>query len=735
MTMRRKLLIFCVSILYIQAVSAQKIIPHPKDIRETSGSFLLGANTRIYYGAGLQTQAALLSSALSPATGFDLQVLTLKPGIQTGIILELDPSFEGDKEGYRLNIKNNVVHLTARTAAGIFYATQSLLQMMPVEIFDQIHQKNVSWTIKNADITDRPQYPWRGMMLDVSRYFFSKEYILKFIDMMSMHKMNVLHLHLVDDSGWRLEIKKYPKLTSIGAWRGSGAERTGGYYTQQDVREMVRYAAVRNVDIVPEIELPAHTLSAIAAYPFLCCTEEQYTVQTQHSISKELYCVGKESTFDFLADVFKETFALFPSKYIHIGGDEANYERWKSCPHCQKRKAGLGLNTEKELQVYFNRRVQQMVAAYGKTIVGWDEIIEDGLKDKAVGMIWNDPKKAIKAVENGHFAVMSLTSHLYFDVAESKTPGEVKSATWLPPISLEKVYRLNPMIDGMDSKYRPQVLGASAALWADQFIHGVLLQELPQLNENRSEKYFDYLALPRMAALAEICWTPPDQQNWTNFEKRMSSHYLRYEHAGYGYRVPEPKLISHDLPAKGGQVVLKSLVDGAEIRYSLDGTRANPYSDVYAKPLAVNQLSEFSAITVVNRNHYSLPLYFPEKYDQFKPYGTLAAEWKPEHIKAKDFIEMEINVSGKVNSNGVYELAFWYTGGDSRLDIKGITLYKNGVQIAQDLHEGFTGGTQQDNIYKFKVTEYETGAVFTIKTNVRGDISNDSNGAVFIKKL
>ncbi|MCK5471030.1 MAG: family 20 glycosylhydrolase, partial [Cyclobacteriaceae bacterium] len=335
-------------------------------------------------------------------------------------------------------------------------------------------------------------------------------------------------------------------LTSVGAWRGEGAERTGGYFTQEDIKALVAYAALRNIDIIPEIEVPAHTLAAIAAYPYLSCNETPVKVQDQHSISRELYCVGKESTFEFLGDVFEEAFQLFPSKYIHIGGDEARYDRWKECPHCQKRMADLGLKDEAELQVYFNRRMQSMVKKHGKTIVGWDEIIEEGLEDKAVGMVWHNKEKAFKATSQGHDVVLIYTDYLYFDFPESSIPGEVKAATWMPPISLEKVYHFNPVIEGMDAKYRSQVLGAQAALWSDQFIHGTILQEIAPINENRSEAYFDYLAFPRMSALAEVVWTQQSLQSWEGFEHRMQTHYNRYDQAGYGYRVPQPKLVKKE---------------------------------------------------------------------------------------------------------------------------------------------------------------------------------------------
>jgi hexosaminidase len=731
-----KLIMVSVLLLSSLSMSAQfNIIPLPESINENGDTFTITNQTKIYYEKGLKQQAKLLSAALSPATGFDFEISDGKKTLKNVILLKLAAKKSANKESYKLSVKNDQIIIEGNTAAGVFYGTQTLLQMLPAGIYNKERQKTVAWKIKGATIEDAPLYPWRGMMLDVARYFFEKEYVLRFIDMMAMYKMNTLHLHLVDDAGWRIEIKKYPKLTSVGAWRGEGENRVGGYYTQEDIKEMVAYAAARNVDIIPEIELPAHALASIAAYPYLSCTGEQYTVQTQHSISLEIYCVGKESTFSFLQDVFAETFTLFPSKYIHIGGDEAVYDRWKACPHCQKRKADLGLKTEKELQVYFNRRVQKMVRKYGKTIVGWDEIIEDGLEEKAVGMIWHDQQKAFKASQGGHYSVMSLTGYCYFDVAESSIPGEMKAATWLPPISLEKVYQLNPMLKGLDEKYRPQILGASATLWSDQFIHGTILQELPLINENRSEKYFDYLTFPRLSALAEVCWTPLEKQNWTSFEKRMSSHYKRYDNAGFGYRVPQPKLISKEKNGTLYELKLENVVDGAQIRYTTDGTYPNVFSTVYTQPVQVEKLTDFRAITVVNRSVYSLPFYFPEKYEKFQKHGQFIAEWKPSAIKGKDYSTFEMNGSGKIAANGEYLLSFWYTDGDSHLDIKAIEVYKNGVKITEDIHDGYTGKEQKNNSYKFKINNYETGAGFTIKAIVRGEVSNDSNGAVFIRKL
>ena len=727
-------ILYLLIITNLNALQAQDIIPKPKSYNQNGEVFQLTFDVNILYSGDLKEMAEFLAKSLSLPTGWDFTIKKSKSLKANSIFISTDSSKNIEKEGYELSVKNNSVKIIGSDQAGVLNGIQTLLQMLPVEIYNQKRQNNIDWNIIGAEISDAPLYQWRGMMLDVSRYFYDKDYVFHLIDMMTMYKMNVLHLHLIDDSGWRLEIKKYPKLTSVGAWRGEGHERVGGYYTQEDIKEIVAYASFRNIDVIPEIEIPAHTLAAISAYPWLSCTEKKHVVPTQHFISRDLYCVGKESTFEFLENVFKETFELFPSKYLHVGGDEANYDRWKECEHCQARKKELGLTSEKELQVYFTKRIQKMAAKYGKTIVGWDEIIERGLDDKAVGMVWHDQNKAISGAKAGHDLVMALTENCYFDAAESNIPGEVKAATWLKPISLEKVYQLDPMIEGLDEKYRSQVLGAHATLWSDQFIHGTILQEIAPINENRSEKYFDYLTFPRMAALAEVCWTPRELQNWDDFEDRMKSHYPRLDEAEYGYRVPQPKLISKNKVDGDFKIVLENMVNGAEIRYSTDGTPANVYSNIYKTPITVKYLNQFQAITVVNRHQFSLPLYFPEKYDKYKKHGTLVAEWNPNNINGKGFKEFIINATGKINQNGKYELSFWYMEGSNGLDIKSVEVFKNNTKITEDIHPAFTKTNSKNNIYSFEIDNYETGAAFTIKANIRGNFGNDSKGAVFLKR-
>ena len=374
-----------------------------------------------------------------------------------------------------------------------------------------------------------------------------------------------------------------------------------------------------------------------------------------------------------------------------------------------------------------------MVKKYGKTIVGWDEIIEEGLEDKAVGMVWHNKEKAFKATSQGHDIVLIYTDYLYFDFPESSIPGEVKAATWMPPISLEKVYQFNPVIEGLDEKYRPQVLGAQAAMWSDQFIHGTILQEIAPINENRSEVYMDYLTFPRMSALAEVVWTQQSLQSWEGFEQRMQTQYNRYDQAAYGYRVPQPKVIKNEKTDNGFKIELENVVHGAEIRFTTDGIKPNVYSEIYTEPVEIMRKQDFQAITVVSRHHYSLPLYFPVSYPQFEKYGILMGEWRSKDVLADQAMVLERNATGKIKKNGTYEVTFLHTDGDTQLEIEGITIYKNGHIFADDMHVGKAGKQAESFTYSFKVDNYETGAAFKIKANIKGIGGNDSKGVIFIK--
>ncbi|MDE6460892.1 MAG: beta-N-acetylhexosaminidase, partial [Paramuribaculum sp.] len=359
----------------LAGVAEISVIPAPESVVENPGSFRLSKTTSIgYLDEASKEYAEYLQGVLEASTGMTIPVKNGKATITLGI----NPDKVKDAEGYTLDVTQKGVTVTGADAAGVFYGIQSFLQLLPSEVYSAHPVKGVEWTAPCVSITDAPERPWRGMMLDVARYFHDKDYVKHFIDMMAMYKLNKLQFHLIDDSGWRLESKKYPRLTEVGAYAGPEHNKLGGYYTQEDIKEIIEYGRLRNVEIIPEIEFPAHILSAIVAYPWLSCTGLQHELPRQHFISRDLLCVGKESSMKFLRDILDETVELFPSHYINIGGDEAVYTRWEECPDCQALMKKEGLTKASELQGWLTNEVAKMMAEKNRTVIGWEEIITRG---------------------------------------------------------------------------------------------------------------------------------------------------------------------------------------------------------------------------------------------------------------------------------------------------------------------------------------------------------------------
>lgn len=568
-----------------------------------TGSFTFSQKTRIVCSESMQEEADYLKEVLGQSTLLPLPISQDKPG-KNAICLSEDTLAIKNAEGYILEVASDHISIRAREPRGAFYAIQSLLQLMPHEVYAAKPQHNISWTVPSVNITDEPAWPWRGLMLDVSRYFHDGQFLRKYIDMMATYKLNVLQLHLVDDAGWRLEIKKYPLLTEIGAWAGDDVHRLGGFYTQEEMRDLVSYAALRGVTIVPEIEFPAHMVSAIAAYPWLSCKGGKNEVQTQGFISDQIMCAGNEDCYKFLEDVFSEVCDIFPSHYVNIGGDEAVYTEWKVCPKCQALKTRLGLKDESELQGYVTNRAIDILKKHGRTVTGWNEIAERGaLNAPVVANCWHEPEKAAELIALGHYAVLSPVKNYYFDMPESKTPGEVQAATWSTPISLADAYALRPELYGKQN----QLLGVQGCLWSDQFIVGEKLQEIDALDENRSEHYIEYLSFPRALALSEAGWTSPSLRNYDNFCQRLANGFDIFAHKGCHYRVPEPTITTSSTADGKTLVTLTSPVKGARLRYRTDGRRPTPHSTIYTAPIVVDNVQNFQAITEVSLRHYSLP--------------------------------------------------------------------------------------------------------------------------------
>lgn len=595
---------------YAQTITDRtaQLIPKPAKIltpRDTR-PLTIDEKTRIHTDESLTTCAEWLRDRVLKMSGKRLIVDNKIKG--RGIRLLIDTVAVRQSEGYHLEVNADAATITARTPAGAFYGIQTLLQLCPPEVYGS-DVTIAPWPIRIAptSIEDAPSHPYRGMMLDVARYFYDTDFVKSFIDMMAMYKLNYLQLHLIDDSGWRLEIKKYPRLTSVGAWAGQSANRLGGFYTQEEMRDLIEYAAQRGITIIPEIEFPAHILSAIVAYPELGCTGKQHELPIQHFISPDLLCVGKAHSIEFLQDVMSEMIDLFPSPYINIGGDEAVYDRWMKCPDCQALMQREHIDDPAQLQSWLADTVTHWLADRGKTAIGWEEIFTKGdrLSHPAIGVIWHNVADTVYAVKGGHKTILAPASQTYFDFPEKEAPGEVKSATWLPPVSLKDTYTL------MAPDYSPEgvTIGVQGCFWSDQFIHGTVLQEIVPINENRSERYAQYLTFPRMLALAEVAWTKQGQRDFSDFCNRLSTHYLRLDAAGCGYRVPEPEVCEESPTGTNGKhIKLHCPVEGAHIRYTTDGTLPNIHSKRYEGEISLNEGDTLQAITVVNCHQISLPV-------------------------------------------------------------------------------------------------------------------------------
>ena len=537
------------------------IVPIPKEITGSTGSLRIAANTDVVYSGG-EGAAAAASYFVELANQQQLVALS-KPeeGKPNSDAIAFVLGGDSAPEGYTLEVTRSGVTITSSTPAGLFYGGVTLWQVITSKPL-----QGVSIDLPAIKIVDEPRFAWRGLMLDSARHFQKPEYIKQFIDWMALHKLNVLHWHLVDDQAWRLEIKKYPRLTSVGAWRvpagdapradidpATGKPRQyGGFYTQEQVREIVAHAASRHITVVPEIEMPGHASAAVVAYPSLGVTNNPpKAVPADWGVYPTLFNVD-DSTFSFLEDVLTETMALFPGEYIHVGGDEAKKDEWEASPKIQARMKELGLKDEHALQSYFIQRIGKFIDSKGRKLIGWDEILEGGLAPNATVMSWRGIDGAIAAAQAGHDTVLSPAPDLYFDHWQS--PGDISPGR-SNTLSLEMVYKFDPVPDRIPPEQHKHILGLQANLWAEMM---------------RSEDRVTYMAFPRTAALAEVAWSQPKRMNWENFRSRLEWQLARYTKLGIVYArevetVPGPRRrVSHDLEQCGGGYLL-SLEDDAPV--------------------------------------------------------------------------------------------------------------------------------------------------------------------------
>lgn len=571
-----------------------QIIPKPTEIKLSKGAFEFSKNTTFIVANESQKEISnILIDKFEMAAGWKPTISDIAPR-SNYIQFNVDDIF--DKEAYVIEVNNNTINITAKGAAGFLYAVETIRQLLPEEIESKTPVSEVKWIIPNVSIKDKPRFQYRGLMLDLSRHFFDKNYIEKTIDRLAMHKMNVLHLHLVDDQGWRIEIKKYPNLTEVGAWRVDQEDKHwnardvvapnvkgtyGGFLTQEELKELVDYAQLKNVEIIPEIEMPAHVSSAIASYPELSCFETPISVPSGGVWPiTDIYCAGKESTFEFLENVLDEVIDIFPSKYIHIGGDEATKTNWEKCPYCQKRIKDEGIKDVNELQSYFVKRIEKYINSKGKKLIGWDEILEGGLAPDATVMSWRGVQGGIEAAKQGHDVIMTPGTHCYFDHYQGPQNEEPLAIGGFTPIS--KVYQFDPIVDTMTEKEASHVLGGQANLWAEY---------LP--NEKQSE----YMIFPRLAAMSEVLWSPKEFRDWNNFSNRITSLFNRYDYLGINYAKSAYLVTSSamaNLESKTVNLTLQNEFPNSDIRYVLGN------SEIYESAIKYSQSLELRETTIVN---------------------------------------------------------------------------------------------------------------------------------------
>jgi hexosaminidase len=589
-------IILCILLFAIASAqnnnSFPALIPLPVELKQSNEFFYINPATKISYNdSTLRSTIELLTGYIKAYMGSSLTATTMLPA-DNYILIQIDSLLVTQKEGYQLKIEQKGMQLIGHDAGGILYAIQTLRQLWKIE------KSNIA-KVPGCVITDYPRFEYRGMSLDVSRHMFPVSFIKKYIDCLALYKFNTFHWHLTDDQGWRIEIKKFPLLQSVAAWRNQtlighkkelphrfDGKRYGGYYSQQQIKEVIQYAADRNITIVPEIEMPGHAMAALTAYPALGCTGGPYQTATFWGVFDDVYCAGNDSTFVFLQHVLDEVMALFPSTYIHIGGDECPKTRWKACAKCQHRIKALGLADEHALQSYFIQRIEKYVNSKGRNIIGWDEILEGGLAPNATVMSWRGEEGGKAAVAQQHRVIMTPESHCYFDYYQSLYAGEPLAAGGYTP--LQKVYGYEPLAGNADTAVHSYLAGVEGQAWSEYFTDTAKA---------------GYMIFPRALALAELAWTPASLRNYDHFLQRLRRQTPLLQIAGVNYANCFDEIICSavELQKRSVKITLQSPLPDAEIRYTTDNSIPTLHSALYTKPVIITKTGRLKALLFDNR--------------------------------------------------------------------------------------------------------------------------------------
>ena len=636
----------------IDKIINPSIIPKPLSQKIGNGYFIFDNDVAIVSEPKLQEVSNYFALYLKENYNFKFS----NNNSAKKISFKID-DFVKNEEGYELEVENNNIIIRAKNSKGAFYAVQSLLQLLPIKF------NGLAIVIPCLEIQDQPQFKYRGMHLDVGRHFFSVDFIKKYIDLIARLKMNTFHWHLTEDQGWRIEIKKYPKLQEIAAFRNQtlvghyndqphqfDGKQYGGFYTQEQIKEVVAYAKIRQVTIIPEIEMPGHSQAAIAAYPSLGCSGEQVDVATKWGVFDEVYC-PKESTFKFLEDVIDEVVVLFPGKYIHIGGDEAPKTNWKKCTHCQELIKKEGLKDEHGLQSYFIARMEKYINLKGKQIIGWDEILEGGLAPNATVMSWQGTSGAVQAAKEGHDVILTPGSHCYFDHYQSDNENEPLAIGGFLP--LEKVYDFNPIPEELTKQESRFVLGAQGNVWTEYM---------------QTEKEVEYMVFPRIVALSEVVWSSPENKNYIDFINRLEQYQKRLDLLDVSYA-------NHIYSVKGE---LKNTEDN--LVYELSATSSSypisyatdesAPSKLYSKPIMVDSSMTIKAV-ILDSKGIALGDVFQQKINLHKGVGATISINKEPH-PAYNSGGKKALINGVSGNNKRYGDKEWlgFSGEDVEVTIK-----------------------------------------------------------------
>ncbi len=673
------------------------IIPQPNSVVLGKGEFDLSKSNRLVF-KGLNGKQKKLFTAYLQDAGFSF---VKKSNATNRISLAIDKSFSinSSAESYRLKVTANGIEIKAPSETGLFYAVQSLLQL-----------KQTNYKIPSVEIEDAPRFGYRGVHIDVSRHFFSLDFLKKQIDMMAQLKINHFHWHITDGPGWRLEIKKYPLLTQVAAWRThelwkdwwatkprsyvdmhSGEEMYGGFFTQKEAKELVKYAAERHITVIPEIEMPGHSEEVLAVYPELSCVGEPY--------KQSEFCIGNEATFSFLENVLKEVMRIFPSEYIHVGGDEAEKHHWKECPKCQQRMKEEGLKNEEELQSYLIRRIERFLNKHNRKLLGWDEILQGGLAPAATVMSWRGEEGGIAAAKSGHDAIMTPGGFMYFDSYQANPATQPEAIGGYLP--LEKVYSYDPIPTELTADEAKHILGVQSNLWAEY---------IP------TEAHAEYMLYPRVLALAEVAWTEKEQKEWSDFNRRANQTIPLLRELGYNsFTLSDEVLFEHNADSVNQAIAvsLKTEKYGVDIRYTTDGTQPTANSKKYVSEILVRDSAIINA----------------QLFDKDKPIGKSIKNRFDYHLGIGKKITYNIPINKYYPASGPNSLINGEVGGISNSDGRWQGFMTNGMDVTIDL-----GEVMPIRFITARFMQSIAPWIFYPK-NVKISVSNDNENFTLLKDI